>query len=43
MTPRGAVDVELRSDDRLEIDEAASRITVQGHRYSEGSQKMIDR
>jgi len=39
----GAVNVELTASDLREIDEAASRITVQGHRYSEGSQKMIDR
>jgi aryl-alcohol dehydrogenase-like predicted oxidoreductase len=39
----GAANVELTPDDLREIDAAASRITVQGHRYSEGSQKMIDR
>lgn len=39
----GAVDVELSPEDLRTIDEAASRITVQGQRYSEGSQKMIDR
>jgi aryl-alcohol dehydrogenase-like predicted oxidoreductase len=39
----GAVEVELTPDDLREIDAAASRITVQGHRYSEGSQKLIDR
>jgi aryl-alcohol dehydrogenase-like predicted oxidoreductase len=39
----GAVDVELTPDDRQEIESAASKITVQGARYSEGSQKMIDR
>jgi aryl-alcohol dehydrogenase-like predicted oxidoreductase len=39
----GAVSVELTAGDLREIDEAASRITVQGHRYSEGAQKMIDR
>ena len=38
-----ALDVELTTDDLREIDNAASRITVQGHRYSEGSQRMIDR
>ncbi|HET6977187.1 MAG TPA: aldo/keto reductase [Pyrinomonadaceae bacterium] len=31
----GAADVELTSDDLREIDEAASRITVQGERYPE--------
>jgi aryl-alcohol dehydrogenase-like predicted oxidoreductase len=39
----GAVEVGLTPDDLREIDAAASRITVRGHRYSEGSQKMIDR
>jgi aryl-alcohol dehydrogenase-like predicted oxidoreductase len=39
----GSVDVELSSDDLLEIERAASEITIQGHRYSEGSQRMIDR
>src|SRR5688500_5365419 len=38
-----AVDVELTPDDLREIESAASQITVQGARYSEGSQKMIDR
>jgi aryl-alcohol dehydrogenase-like predicted oxidoreductase len=39
----GAVNVELTPEDLREIDAAAARITVHGHRYSEGSQKMIDR
>ena len=39
----GAATVELTPDDLREIDAAASRITVHGHRYSEGSQKLIDR
>ena len=39
----GAVNVALTPDDLREIDAGASRITVHGHRYSEGSQKMIDR
>jgi len=39
----GAVNVELTPDDLREIEEAASRITVQGARYSESSQRMIDR
>ena len=38
----GAVNVELTPDDLREIDAAASRITVHGHRYSEASQKMVD-
>jgi aryl-alcohol dehydrogenase-like predicted oxidoreductase len=39
----GAVDVELTPDDLREIEDAASKITVQGARYSENSQRMIDR
>jgi aryl-alcohol dehydrogenase-like predicted oxidoreductase len=39
----GAVNVELTSSDLREIDEASAKITVHGHRYGEGSQKMIDR
>jgi aryl-alcohol dehydrogenase-like predicted oxidoreductase len=39
----GAVDIELTPDDLQEIESAASQIMVQGARYSEGSQKMIDR
>jgi aryl-alcohol dehydrogenase-like predicted oxidoreductase len=39
----GAADVELTADDLREIDAAASRIEVQGARYSEPSQRMIDR
>jgi len=39
----GAVDVELTADDLREIEDASSRITVQGARYSESSQRMIDR
>jgi len=39
----GAANVELTPGDLREIDTAASRITVHGHRYSEGAQKMIDR
>ena len=39
----GAVDVELTPGDLREIDAAASRIPVQGHRYSEVAQQMIDR
>ena len=37
----GAVDVHLSEDDLRQIDAASS--LVQGERYSEGSQKMIDR
>jgi aryl-alcohol dehydrogenase-like predicted oxidoreductase len=39
----GAAGVELTSDDLREIDAAASRIDVRGARYSEASQRMIDR
>jgi aryl-alcohol dehydrogenase-like predicted oxidoreductase len=39
----GAVAVELTSDDLREIESATSQITVHGARYSESSQRMIDR
>ncbi len=39
----GAVDVTLSLADIREIAEALSRLTVEGHRYSESSQKMINR
>jgi aryl-alcohol dehydrogenase-like predicted oxidoreductase len=39
----GAVNVDLSEDDLRQIDEAASAIHIQGHRYSEGAQRMIDR
>ncbi|MBV9492970.1 MAG: aldo/keto reductase, partial [Acidobacteria bacterium] len=39
----GAVNVTLSADDLREIDEASSAITIQGARYSEGAQRMIDR
>jgi aryl-alcohol dehydrogenase-like predicted oxidoreductase len=39
----GAVDIELTATDLREIEAATSKITVQGARYSEGSQKMVDR
>jgi aryl-alcohol dehydrogenase-like predicted oxidoreductase len=39
----GAAEVELTSDDLLEIDSAFSRITVQGARLSEDHMKLIDR
>jgi aryl-alcohol dehydrogenase-like predicted oxidoreductase len=39
----GAVNVELTARDLREIDEASSTIAVHGARYSEGSQRMIDR
>jgi aryl-alcohol dehydrogenase-like predicted oxidoreductase len=39
----GAANVELTQDDLREIESAAAQIKVQGARYSEGAQKMIDR
>ena len=39
----GAVSVELTRDDLRQLDEATSRIPVQGARYSEGAQRLIDR
>jgi aryl-alcohol dehydrogenase-like predicted oxidoreductase len=39
----GAVNVELTREDLREIDAASSAITIHGARYSEGSQKMVDR
>ena len=38
-----STEIELNEDDRKEINEALSNIQVQGARYSEGAQKMIDR
>jgi aryl-alcohol dehydrogenase-like predicted oxidoreductase len=38
-----AASVELTDADLRDLESAASRITVQGARYSEGSQRMIDR
>jgi aryl-alcohol dehydrogenase-like predicted oxidoreductase len=38
-----AAAVELTAGDLREIENAASQITVQGARYSEGAQRMIDR
>ncbi len=39
----GADAVELTSEDLQSIEEAASQISVQGARYGEGSQRMVDR
>ena len=39
----GGAEVELTPVDLREIENAAAQMTVQGARYSEGSQKMIDR
>jgi aryl-alcohol dehydrogenase-like predicted oxidoreductase len=38
-----AADIELTSQELREIDAATSRIEVQGARYSEASQRMVDR
>ena len=39
----GAAEVELTSGDLRDIESAASQITVQGARYSEGAQRLINR
>ncbi|MGD8414227.1 MAG: aldo/keto reductase [Candidatus Latescibacterota bacterium] len=39
----GAVDVTLTTGDLEEIDRALAGIVIQGHRYSEGAQRMVDR
>ena len=39
----GAADVELTPDDLAEIDAAAARIEVQGARYPEHLERMVDR
>jgi len=39
----GAVDIELTPDDLREIESTAAQITIHGDRYSESSQRMIDR
>jgi aryl-alcohol dehydrogenase-like predicted oxidoreductase len=39
----GAVDVELTADDFREIETITSRVEVQGARYSEGSQRLVNR
>jgi len=39
----GAADIQLNGDDLKEINEAVAKIEVQGNRYSEQGQKMIDR
>src|SRR5205814_937743 len=38
-----STDVELGAADLRELNDAVSKITVQGHRYSESAQRMIDR
>ncbi|MET0696761.1 MAG: hypothetical protein ABWZ58_04975 [Acidimicrobiia bacterium] len=39
----GAVEVELTADDLGEIEQALEGISIQGQRYAEGAQRMIDR
>ena len=39
----GATDVEITTEDLKEIEAASSKIKIQGERYSENSQRMIDR
>lgn len=39
----GALNVALTSDDLKKIDDAVSKINIQGDRYSEAAQKMINR
>jgi aryl-alcohol dehydrogenase-like predicted oxidoreductase len=39
----GAITVELTPEDLREIETATGKIAVQGERYSEGAQRMIDR
>jgi aryl-alcohol dehydrogenase-like predicted oxidoreductase len=39
----GGVDVQLTAADLHEIDDASAAITIHGARYSEGSQRMVDR
>ena len=39
----GAASVELTADDLREIDSAASKIPVQGARYPENLQKLVNR
>jgi aryl-alcohol dehydrogenase-like predicted oxidoreductase len=38
-----ATDVELTADELQEIEDGASQIRAQGHRYSESSERLIDR
>lgn len=39
----GAVEVQLTTGDLQEIERALAGITIEGHRYSEGAQRLIDR
>jgi aryl-alcohol dehydrogenase-like predicted oxidoreductase len=38
----GAADVELSADELTEIEDAASRIQVQGGRYNEAAERMTN-
>ena len=39
----GAIEVELTADDWGDIEQALEGINIQGQRYSEGAQRMVDR
>ncbi len=39
----GGAEVELTPEDLRDMEEAAAKIEVQGHRYGESSEKMVDR
>ncbi len=39
----GAIEVELTADDLGDIEQALEGINIQGQRYSEGAQRMVDR
>ena len=39
----GAADVELTADDLSELDSLTAKVKVQGARYSEGSQRLVNR
>jgi aryl-alcohol dehydrogenase-like predicted oxidoreductase len=39
----GAVDIELTADDLRELDNLTAQVKVQGARYGEGSQKLVNR
>ena len=38
----GSVNVELTRDELAQIESALAKIDIQGHRYGEGSEKMVD-
>jgi aryl-alcohol dehydrogenase-like predicted oxidoreductase len=39
----GAVDLQLSAEELKNIDDAASKIKIEGDRYSEATQKWVDR